>query len=185
MNFKNTISIISFSAVLLLAGCDNNEKTPAKNENAAPTVASVTETASQQPEETSKQEAKTQAEQTSLTANKTEQQSEAPQVENKSIKAALATPVEAVEKNAEATKEQKAASSTTSALSNKSQSKTKKRSAYYQQQLALLTEVEKQYEQIRCTEDYAKLGEYSFCRQEERRLFLEMQRLRDDLRVNE
>ena len=73
MNFKNTISIISFSAVLLLAGCDNNEKTPAKNENAAPTVASVTETASQQPEETSKQEAKTQAEQTSLTANKTEQ----------------------------------------------------------------------------------------------------------------
>ena len=176
MNFKNTISIISFSAVLLLAGCDNNEKTPAKNENAAPTVASVTETASQQQEKTSKQEAKTQAEQTSLTANKTEQQSEAPQVENKSIKAALTTPVEAVEK---------AASSTTSALSNKSQSKTKRRSAYYQQQLALLTEVEKQYEQIRCTEDYAKLGEYSFCRQEERRLFLEMQRLRDDLRVNE
>ena len=72
MNFKNTISIISFSAVLLLAGCDNNEKTPAKNENAAPTVASVTETASQQQEKTSKQEAKTQAEQTSLTANKTE-----------------------------------------------------------------------------------------------------------------
>lgn len=63
--------------------------------------------------------------------------------------------------------------------------KVKKHSAYYQQQKALLNELEKQYKAVACPESAKELGEYSFCRQEERRLFLEIQRVQDDLRVNE
>lgn len=42
--------------------------------------------------------------------------------------------------------------------------------------------LEKQYKQVRCSADAKNVSGDSFCRQEERRLFLEIQRIKDELR---
>jgi len=42
--------------------------------------------------------------------------------------------------------------------------------------------LEKQYEEVRCSADAKNVSGDSFCRQEERRLFLEIQRIKDKLR---
>ncbi|OOF38692.1 hypothetical protein BKK47_08710 [Rodentibacter mrazii] len=57
--------------------------------------------------------------------------------------------------------------------------------SYLKEQKALLQVLESQYQQIRCTAEAAKLGEYSFCRQEERRLFLEIERVKGEIRLNQ
>lgn len=57
--------------------------------------------------------------------------------------------------------------------------------AYLKEQQALLKVLEKQYEEVRCTPEAEKLGENSFCKQEERRLFLEIQRVKDEIRLNQ
>lgn len=46
---------------------------------------------------------------------------------------------------------------------------------------ALLHILQKQYEQVRCSATGEKLGVNSFCHQEERRLFLEIQRVKDSI----
>ena len=60
--------------------------------------------------------------------------------------------------------------------------KAPKESAERKQQRAVLNVLEKQYEQVRCSADAKNLSADSFCRQEERRLFLEIQRIKDELR---
>ena len=60
--------------------------------------------------------------------------------------------------------------------------KTSKESAKYKQKEAVLNVLEKQYKQVRCSTDAKNLSGDSFCRQEERRLFLEIQRIKDELR---
>ena len=60
--------------------------------------------------------------------------------------------------------------------------KAPKESAERKQQRAVLNVLEKQYEQVRCAADAKNLSGDSFCRQEERRLFLEIQRIKDELR---
>ena len=60
--------------------------------------------------------------------------------------------------------------------------KASKESAKYKQKKAVLNVLEKQYKQIRCSADAKNLSGDSFCRQEERRLFLEIQRIKDELR---
>jgi len=60
--------------------------------------------------------------------------------------------------------------------------KATKESAERKQQRAVLNVLEKQYEQVRCAADAKNLSGDSFCRQEERRLFLEIQRIKDELR---
>ena len=57
-----------------------------------------------------------------------------------------------------------------------------KESAERKQQRAVLNVLEKQYEQVRCAADAKNVSGDSFCRQEERRLFLEIQRIKDELR---
>ncbi|MDC2826110.1 hypothetical protein PHA51_08740 [Rodentibacter pneumotropicus] len=57
--------------------------------------------------------------------------------------------------------------------------------SYLKEQKALLKVLESQYQQIRCTAEAAKLGENSFCRQEERRLFLEIERVKGEIRLNQ
>ncbi|THA07526.1 hypothetical protein [Rodentibacter pneumotropicus] len=57
--------------------------------------------------------------------------------------------------------------------------------SYLKEQKALLKVLESQYQQIRCTAEAAKLGEYSFCRQEERRLFLEIERVKGEIWLNQ
>ena len=60
--------------------------------------------------------------------------------------------------------------------------KAPKESAERKQQRAVLNVLEKQYEQVRCAADAKNVSGDSFCRQEERRLFLEIQRIKDELR---
>ena len=60
--------------------------------------------------------------------------------------------------------------------------KAPKESAERKQQRAVLNVLEKQYEQVRCSADAKNVSGDSFCRQEERRLFLEIQRIKDELR---
>lgn len=57
--------------------------------------------------------------------------------------------------------------------------------SYLKEQKALLKVLESQYQQVRCTAEAEKLGEYSFCRQEERRLFLEIERVKGEIRLNQ
>ena len=57
-----------------------------------------------------------------------------------------------------------------------------KESAERKQQRAVLNVLEKQYEEVRCSADAKNVSGDSFCRQEERRLFLEIQRIKDELR---
>ena len=60
--------------------------------------------------------------------------------------------------------------------------KAPKESAERKQQRAVLNVLEKQYEEVRCSANAKSLSGDSFCRQEERRLFLEIQRIKDKLR---
>ena len=60
--------------------------------------------------------------------------------------------------------------------------KAPKESAERKQQRAVLNVLEKQYEEVRCSANAKNLNSDSFCRQEERRLFLEIQRIKDELR---
>lgn len=60
--------------------------------------------------------------------------------------------------------------------------KAPKESAERKQQRAVLNVLEKQYEEVRCSADTKNVSGDSFCRQEERRLFLEIQRIKDELR---
>ena len=57
-----------------------------------------------------------------------------------------------------------------------------KESAERKQQRAVLNVLEKQYEEVRCSANAKNVSGDSFCRQEERRLFLEIQRIKDELR---
>ena len=60
--------------------------------------------------------------------------------------------------------------------------KAPKESAERKQQRAVLNVLEKQYEEVRCSANAKNVSSDSFCRQEERRLFLEIQRIKDELR---
>ena len=60
--------------------------------------------------------------------------------------------------------------------------KAPKESAERKQQRAVLNVLEKQYEEVRCSANAKNVSDDSFCRQEERRLFLEIQRIKDELR---
>ena len=60
--------------------------------------------------------------------------------------------------------------------------KAPKERAERKQQRAVLNVLEKQYEEVRCSADAKNVSGDSFCRQEERRLFLEIQRIKDELR---
>ena len=60
--------------------------------------------------------------------------------------------------------------------------KAPKESTERKQQRAVLNVLEKQYEEVRCSADAKNVSGDSFCRQEERRLFLEIQRIKDELR---
>lgn len=61
----------------------------------------------------------------------------------------------------------------------------KAQTAYLGEQKALLKALESQYQQVRCTSEAEKLGDYSFCCQEERCLFLEIECVKDEIRLNQ
>ncbi len=187
LNAKVALSLI-LGASTLLSACDNKENTSTQVEKAVRIPAS-TEKAESAVEKSKEFVAETKsaekvAEKTETTevkadANKADVKSDAVKAEVK--KEAKADDVaEKVSEKKETVVAQQAATAQKPRVIPAE--KTSKESAKYKQKKAVLNVLEKQYKQVRCSADAKNLSGDSFCRQEERRLFLEIQRIKDELR---
>lgn len=187
LNAKVALSLI-LGASTLLSACDNKENTSTQVEKAvripAPTekAESAVEKSKELVAETKSAEKvaeKTESTEVKADANKADVKSDAVKAEVK--KEAKSDDV------AEKVSEKK---ETVVAQQAKKPQKPRvlvtenapKESAKYKQKKAVLNVLEKQYKQVRCSADAKNLSGDSFCRQEERRLFLEIQRIKDELR---
>ena len=187
LNAKVALSLI-LGASTLLSACDNKENTLTQVEKAVRIPAS-TEKAESAVEKSKEFVAETKsaekvAEKTETTevkaeANKADVKSDAVKAEVK--KEAKADDVaEKVSEKKETVLAQQAATAQKARVIPAD--KASKESAKYKQKKAVLNVLEKQYKQVRCSADAKNLSSDSFCRQEERRLFLEIQRIKDELR---
>ena len=187
LNAKVALSLI-LGASTLLSACDNKENTSTQVEKAVRIPAS-TEKAESAVEKSKELVAETKsaekvAEKTETTevkaeANKADVKSDAVKAEVK--KEAKADDVaEKVSEKKETVLAQQAATAQKARVIPAD--KASKESAKYKQKKAVLNVLEKQYKQVRCSADAKNLSSDSFCRQEERRLFLEIQRIKDELR---
>lgn len=187
LNAKVALSLI-LGASTLLSACDNKENTSTQVEKAvripAPTekAESAVEKSKELVAETKSAEKvaeKTESTEVKADANKADVKSDAVKVEVK--KEAKADDVaEKVSEEKETVVAQQATTSQKSRVV--ATEKAPKESAERKQQRAVLNVLEKQYEQVRCSADAKNVSGDSFCRQEERRLFLEIQRIKDELR---
>ena len=187
LNAKVALSLI-LGASTLLSACDNKENTSTQVEKAvripAPTekVESAVEKSKELVAETKSAEKvaeKTETTEVKAEANKADVKSDAVKAEVK--KEAKADDVaEKVSEKKETVLAQQAATAQKARVIPAD--KASKESAKYKQKKAVLNVLEKQYKQVRCSADAKNLSSDSFCRQEERRLFLEIQRIKDELR---
>ena len=187
LNAKVALSLI-LGASTLLSACDNKENTSTQVEKAvripAPTekAESAVEKSKELVAETKSAEkvaAKTESTEVKADANKADVKSDAVKAEVK--KEAKADDVaEKVSEKKETVLAQQAATAQKARVIPAD--KASKESAKYKQKKAVLNVLEKQYKQVRCSADAKNLSSDSFCRQEERRLFLEIQRIKDELR---
>ena len=187
LNAKVALSLI-LGASTLLSACDNKENTstqvekavriPASTEKAESTVEKSKELVAET-KSAEKVAEKTETTEVKAEANKADVKSDAVKAEVK--KEAKADDV--AEKVSEK-KETVVAQQATTAQKPRviPADKAAKESAKYKQKKAVLNVLEKQYKQVRCSADAKNLSSDSFCRQEERRLFLEIQRIKDELR---
>ena len=191
LNAKVALSLI-LGASTLLSACDNKENTSTQVEKAV-RIPAPTEKAESAVEKSKELVAETKsAEKVAEKIESTEVKADA----NKDVKKADVKP-DAVK--AEVKKEAKADDVAEKASEKKETvvaqqatnpqkprvvvtEKAPKESAERKQQRAVLNVLEKQYEEVRCSADAKNLSGDSFCRQEERRLFLEIQRIKDELR---
>ena len=187
LNAKVALSII-LGASTLLSACDNKENTSTQVEKAVriPTSTEKVESAVEKSKElvaetqsAEKAEKTESADVKADAANKADVKSDAVKVDVK--KEAKADDVaEKVSEKKETVVAQQA--TTPHKPRVVVTEKAPKESAERKQQRAVLNVLEKQYEQVRCSADAKNLSADSFCRQEERRLFLEIQRIKDELR---
>lgn len=187
LNAKVALSLI-LGASTLLSACDNKENTSTQVEKAvripAPTekAESAVEKSKELVAETKSAEKvaeKTESTEVKADANKADVKSDAVKVEVK--KEAKADDVaEKVSEEKETVVAQQATTSQKSRVV--ATEKAPKESAERKQQRAVLNVLEKQYEEVRCSANAKNVSGDSFCRQEERRLFLEIQRIKDELR---
>ena len=187
LNAKVALSLI-LGASTLLSACDNKENTstqvekavriPASTEKAESTVEKSKELVAET-KSAEKVAEKTETTEVKAEANKADVKSDAVKAEVK--KEAKADDV--AEKVSEK-KETVVAQQATTAQKPRviPAEKASKESAKHKQKKAVLNVLEKQYKQVRCSADAKNLSGDSFCRQEERRLFLEIQRIKDELR---
>lgn len=187
LNAKVALSLI-LGASTLLSACDNKENTSTQVEKAvrvpAPTekAESAVEKSKELVAETKSAEKvaeKTESTEVKADANEADVKSDAVKVEVKKEAKADDIAEKVSEKKEtvvaqQATHPQKPRVVVTE--------KAPKESAERKQQRAVLNVLEKQYEEVRCSADAKNLSGDSFCRQEERRLFLEIQRIKDELR---
>ena len=190
LNAKVALSLI-LGASTLLSACDNKENTSTQVEKAvripAPTekAESAVEKSKELVAETKSAEKvaeKTESTEVKADANKADVKSDAVKVEVK--KETKETKADGVAEKVSEKKETVVAQQATTAQKPRviPADKASKESAKYKQKKAVLNVLEKQYKQVRCSADAKNLSSDSFCRQEERRLFLEIQRIKDELR---
>ena len=187
LNAKVALSLI-LGASTLLSACDNKENTSTQVEKAV-RVPAPTEKAESAVEKSKELVAETKsAEKVAEKTESTEVKADAKKADVKSdaVKAEVKKEAKAddvVEKVSEKKDTVVAQQATTpQKLRVVVTEKAPKESAERKQQRAVLNVLEKQYEEVRCSANAKNVSGDSFCRQEERRLFLEIQRIKDELR---
>ena len=187
LNAKVALSLI-LGASTLLSACDNKENTSTQVEKAvrmpAPTekAESAVEKSKELVAETKSAEKvaeKTESTEVKADAKKADVKSDAVKAEVKK-EAKADDVVEKVSEKKETVVAQQVATAQKPRVIPAE--KASKESAKHKQKKAVLNVLEKQYKQVRCSADAKNLSGDSFCRQEERRLFLEIQRIKDELR---
>lgn len=187
LNAKVALSLI-LGASALLSACDNKENTSTQVEKAVriPTSTEKAESAVEKSKElvaetksAEKAAEKTESTEVKADDNKADVKSDAVKAEVKKE----AKTDDVAEKVSEK-KETVVAQQVETAQKPRviTAEKASKESAKHKQKKAVLNVLEKQYKQVRCSADAKNLSGDSFCRQEERRLFLEIQRIKDELR---
>ena len=187
LNAKVALSLI-LGASTLLSACDNKENTSTQVEKAV-RIPAPTEKAESAVEKSKELVAETKsAEKVAEKTESTEVKADAKKADVKSdaVKAEVKKEAKAddvVEKVSEK-KETVVAQQVATAQKPRviPAEKASKESAKHNQKKAVLNVLEKQYKQVRCSADAKNVSGDSFCRQEERRLFLEIQRIKDELR---
>ena len=186
LNAKVALSLI-LGASTLLSACDNKENTSTQVEKAVriPTSTEKTESAVEKSKElvaetqTAEKAEKTENVDVKADAKKADEKSDAVKAEVKKETNADNVAEKVSEKKETVVAQQAATAQKPRVIPAE---KTSKESAKYKQKEAVLNVLEKQYKQVRCSADAKNLSGDSFCRQEERRLFLEIQRIKDELR---
>ena len=190
LNAKVALSLI-LGASTLLSACDNKENTSTQVEKAVRIPASTekAESAVEKSKEfvaetksAEKVAEKTESTEVKADAKKADEKSDAVKAEVK--KETKETKADGVAEKVSEKKETVVAQQATTPQKPRVvvTEKAAKESAERKQQRSVLNVLEKQYEQVRCSADAKNLSADSFCRQEERRLFLEIQRIKDELR---
>ena len=187
LNAKVALSLI-LGASTLLSACDNKENTSTQVEKAV-RVPAPTEKAESAVEKSKGLVAETKsAEKVAEKTESTEVKADAKKADVKSdaVKAEVKKEAKAddVAEKVSEKKETVVAQQATTAQKPRviPAEKASKESAKHNQKKAVLNVLEKQYKQVRCSADAKNVSGDSFCRQEERRLFLEIQRIKDELR---
>ena len=190
LNAKVALSLI-LGASTLLSACDNKENTSTQVEKAVrvPAPTGKAESAVEKSKElvaetksTEKTAEKTESTEAKADVKTAEVKSDAVKAEVK--KETKETKADGVAEKVSEKKETVVAQQATTPQKPRVvvTEKAAKESAERKQQRSVLNVLEKQYEQVRCSADAKNLSADSFCRQEERRLFLEIQRIKDELR---
>ena len=186
LNAKVALSLI-LGASTLLSACDNKENTSTQVEKAVriPTSTEKAESAVEKSKElvaetqSAEKAEKTESADVKADAKKADEKSDAVKAEVKKE-----TKADGVAEKVSEKKETVVAQQATTPQKPRVvvTEKAAKESAERKQQRAVLNVLEKQYEEVRCSADAKNVSGDSFCRQEERRLFLEIQRIKDELR---
>ena len=187
LNAKVALSLI-LGASTLLSACDNKENTSTQVEKVV-RVPAPTEKAESAVEKSKELVAETKsAEKVSEKTESTEVKADVKTAEVKSdvVKFEVKKEAKAVDVAEKASEKKETVVAQQATHSQKPRvvvtEKAPKESAERKQQRAVLNVLEKQYEEVRCSVDAKNVSGDSFCRQEERRLFLEIQRIKDELR---
>ena len=186
LNAKVALSLI-LGASTLLSACDNKENTSTQVEKAVriPTSTEKVESAVEKSKElvaetqSAEKAEKTESADVKADAKKADVKSDAVKAEVKKEAKADDVAEKASEKKETVVAQQAATAQKPRVITAE---KASKESAKHKQKKAVLNVLEKQYKQVRCSADAKNLSGDSFCRQEERRLFLEIQRIKDELR---
>ena len=187
LNAKVALSLI-LGASTLLSACDNKENTSTQVEKAV-RIPAPTEKAESAVEKSKELVAETKsAEKVAEKTESTEVKADVKTVEVKSdvVKFEVKKEAKAVDVAEEASEKKETVVAQQATPPQKPRvvvtEKAPKESAERKQQRAVLNMLEKQYEEVRCSANAKNVSGDSFCRQEERRLFLEIQRIKDELR---